>query len=267
MVEPVPFVPHHEPLKVTRRNAVLAVLTRCGRWERQHGDARKRAAVCLTQRPTTGYPRQKPAIDGHDLPGYLIKWKDTKFTLFDTREEMERWFLRARSICTSNRDSFMPLEVVYDGQRCGFYADIECIIPRSMPQGDEDALKAAIILHANHAYAARGLDSDARAVERKPSRAKISFHVVGLDVDFEGTKNDSHLAHVAKKMNRDCIELTQRYPLVDFSECGRTGRKQNLFDLAVYSSNRAMRTIFSSKNWIGEQLFHALCRVRGERTE
>ncbi|CAM9711989.1 unnamed protein product [Ectocarpus sp. 6 AP-2014] len=35
-------------LKVTRRNAVLAVLTRCGRWERQHGDARKRAAVCLT---------------------------------------------------------------------------------------------------------------------------------------------------------------------------------------------------------------------------
>lgn len=76
---------------------------------------------------------------------------------------------------------------------------------------------------------------------------KISFHVVGLDVDFEGTKNDSHLAHVAKKINRDCIELTQRYPLVGFSEWGRTGRKQNLFDLAVYSSNRARRTIFSSK--------------------
>ncbi|CAM9711918.1 unnamed protein product [Ectocarpus sp. 6 AP-2014] len=44
--------------------------------------------------------------------------------------------------------------------------------PTINAQADEDALKAAIILHANNAYAARGLDSDARAVERKPSRAK-----------------------------------------------------------------------------------------------
>lgn len=32
----------------------------------------------------------------------------------------------------AKNNAFMPLEVVYDGQRCGFFADIECYTPTNM---------------------------------------------------------------------------------------------------------------------------------------
>lgn len=84
-------------------------------------------------------------------------------------------------------------------------------------------------------------------MERTSPGRQGSFHVVGRDVDFVGTDKHSDLAHTAKKMNRECSHFATSYPSVDVSTCGRTGRKINLLDLAVYSRNRAMRTIYSSK--------------------
>ena len=135
------------------------------------------------------YSRQLLAVKGHDLPGYLIKWADTRFTFFDTREEVMGWFQRARAQCLSTepRQCFMPLEVVYQGQRCGFYADIECITPETMSTEQENTLKADIVRYVNTAYDARGLDSGALLWSENHRGPKISFHVVGRDVDFEGT--------------------------------------------------------------------------------
>lgn len=146
------------------------------------------------------YPRQHLAIDGHVPPGYLIKWKDNKFTFFDTREEMVDWFQRARGVCLSTKQPFMPLEVVYEGQRCRFYADIECYTPHMMSTGDVDTLKADIVRYNNTAYDARELDSGTLLWSENHRGGKIPFHVVGRDVDFEGTHGDSDLAYVAKKM-------------------------------------------------------------------
>ena len=208
--------------------------------------------------------KQLLAVKGHSLPGYLIKWGQQQFTFFDEREEMENWFTRVKADCFSRnaRDSrhskdnaFMPLEVVYEGQRCGFYADIECYTPPMMSTEVVDTLKADIVRYVNTAYAARGLDSGALLWSENHRGDKVSFHVVGRDVDFEGTHGDSDLARVAKKMNRDCIELTKEHPRVGFSECGRTGRKQNLFDLKVYANNRAMRCIYSSKTGSEDSCF------------
>eukprot|EP00752_Nemacystus_decipiens_P017978 g16111.t1 len=170
---------------------------------------------------------------------------------------MVDWFQRVRAACLSAepKQAFKPLEVVYEGQRCGFYADIEAYTPPTMPAGDVDKLKADIMRHVNTAYDARGLDSGQLLWSENHRGQKISFHVVGRDVDFEGTHGDSSLAHVAKKMNRDCIELTREHPQVEFSMCGRTRKKQNLFDLVVYSKNRAMRTIYSSKEGSEDSCF------------
>eukprot|EP00903_Cladosiphon_okamuranus_P008985 g8595.t1 len=203
------------------------------------------------------HPRQHLAVEGRAIPGYVVKWKDNRFTFFDTREEMMGWFQRARGTCLSAdpKQPFMPLEVVYQGQRCGFFADIEGYIPHMMCSGYVETLKADIMRHVNTVYDARGLDSGALLWSENHRGQKVSFHVVGRDVDFEGTTSDSDLARLAKKMNRDCIKLTRKYPLVAFSECGRTGRKQNLFDLKVYSSNRAMRTIYSSKTGSEDSCF------------
>lgn len=200
---------------------------------------------------------QKLAADGHAIPGYMVKWGGYFFTFFDTRADMVDWFQRARGACISTepRQPFMPLEVVYEGQRCGFYADIECITPQTMPTGQVDTLKADIVRYANTAYEARGLDSGALLWSENHRGQKISFHVVGRDVDFEGTHGESDLARVAKKMNKDCIELTKEYPHVEFFKCGRTGKKQNLFDLVVYSKNRAMRCIYSSKEGSTDSCF------------
>lgn len=142
------------------------------------------------------------------------------------------WFQRARAQCLSTepRQCFMPLEVVYQGQRCGFYADIECITPETMSTEQENTPKD-IVRYVNTAYEARGLDSGALLWSENHRGPKISFHVVGRDVDFEGTQAQSDLARVAYKMNRDCIELTKEYPFVSFSECRRARKKQNLFDL------------------------------------
>ena len=168
---------------------------------------------------------------------------------------MVDWFQRARGVCLSTKQPFMPLEVVYEGQRCGFFADIECYTPPMMSAGDVDKLKADIVRFVNNAYAARDLDSGALLWSENHRGGKVSFHVVGRDVDFEGTDGISDLARVAKKMNRDCVKLTKEYPLVGFSECGRTGKKQNLFDLRVYTRNRAMRCIYSSKTGSEDSCF------------
>lgn len=203
------------------------------------------------------YRRQHLTVDGHVLPGYLVKWDNNNFTFFDTRGEMVDWFQRTRGVCLSTKPKqpFMPLEVVYQGQRCGFYAGIECFTPHMMPTGEVNTLKADIVRYVNTAYDARELDSGELLWSENHRGQKMSFHVVGRDVDFEGTDIDSDLARVAKKMNRDCIELTKKYPFVGFSECGRTGKKQNLFDLIVYSNNRAMRCIYSSKTGSEDSCF------------
>lgn len=62
-----------------------------------------------------------------------------------------------------------------------------------------DTLKADIMRHVNTAYDARGLDSGALLWSENHRGQKVSFHVVGRDVDFEGTTSDSDLAHVDKK--------------------------------------------------------------------
>lgn len=194
---------------------------------------------------------QKLAVNGHtdELPGYVVKWGKQLFTFFAEREAMVDWFNRAREECQSSdpQKPFKPLEVVHEGQRCGFFADIECYVPLEMPACELDALKADTIRAVNEAYAARGLDSEALLYSENHRDNKISFHVVGQDVDFEGTDKKSDLCHVAKKVNRDCLWMKTKYPNVGFVESGRTGRKENLLDLAVYSKNRAMRCIFSSK--------------------
>lgn len=63
------------------------------------------------------YPRQHLAVDGHALPGHLVKWKENRFMFFDTREDMVDWFQRDRGACLSTEQPSMPLEVVYEGQR------------------------------------------------------------------------------------------------------------------------------------------------------
>lgn len=68
-------------------------------------------------------------------------------------------------------------------------------------------------------------------------------------------------------MNRDCIKLTRKYPIVAFAECGRTGKKQNLLDLKVYSSNRAMRTIYSSKTGSEDSCFTPCAGFEGRELE
>eukprot|EP00903_Cladosiphon_okamuranus_P006479 g6338.t1 len=208
---------------------------------------------------------QRPAVAGHSLPGYLVKWGQQQFTFFDEREEMENWFTQTREAClfAERRRAFKPLEVVYEGQRCGFYADIECYTPTDMPPADVDTLKAAIMRHVNDAYFSAGFDSTALLWSENHRGHKVSFHVEGRDVDFEGTHPHSDLAHVAKKLNWDCLELTREYPLVDFSECGRTGKKVNLFDLKVCSKNRAMRTIFSSKDGSEDSCFKPCAGFEG----
>lgn len=216
--------------------------------------------------------KQLLAVEGHSLPGYLIKWGQQQFTFFDEREEMENWFTRVKADCFSRNardvrhskdNAFMPLEVVYEGQRCGFFADIECYTPTTMTPADVNALKAAIMRHVNDAYFSRGFDSAALMWSENHRDNKVSFHVVGRDVDFEGTHPHSDLAHVAKKINWDCLELTKEYPLVGFSECGRTGKKVNLFDLKVYSNNRAMRTVFSSKEGSEDSCFKPCAGFEG----
>lgn len=193
--------------------------------------------------------KQDLAVADHELPGYVVKWGTYRFTFFTERAGMVDWFKRVRQYCHTStpRKPFMPLEVVYEGQRCGFYADIECYIPREMTVGDVDTLKGEIMRYVKDAYFSRGLDSSALVWSENHRGDKVSFHVVGRDVDFEGTHADSDMARVTKKMNWDCLQLTNEYPLVGFSECGRAGKKVNLFDLAVYSRNRAMRCIYSSK--------------------
>jgi len=194
---------------------------------------------------------QDGAVKGHTLPGYLVKWGQNKFTVFDERDEMENWFRRGVAHCRAAELPFRPLEVIYKGQRCAFYADIECFTPPGMSTCELDALKTEIMQAVNAAYDARGLDSTAllwsENHRRKHPGIKLSFHVVGRDVDFEGTHGDSDLAHLAKKMNSDCSHIAASYPNVKFSTCGRTKRTTNLFDLHVYSHNRAMRCIYSSK--------------------
>ncbi|CAN0234590.1 unnamed protein product, partial [Ectocarpus sp. 4 AP-2014] len=110
----------------------------------------------------------------------------------------------------------MPLKVVYEGQRCGFFADIECYTPTTMTPADVDTLKGAIVRHVNDAYFSRGFESAALLWSENHRGNKLSFHVIGRDVDFEGTYPRSDLAHVANNLNCDCLELTKEYPLVNF---------------------------------------------------
>lgn len=48
---------------------------------------------------------------------------------FTQRADMVEWFELVMGTCHSSERPFMPLEVVYNGQRCGFYAGIECYTP------------------------------------------------------------------------------------------------------------------------------------------
>lgn len=201
----------------------------------------------------TFYNRQNGAIGGHTSPGYLMKWGQTLFGFFTTRKEMEEWYLTVKVDCFSKGEPFVPLEVIYDAQRCGFFADIECLAPLDMDADDVETLKSDIMVGVNEAYKSRGLSSDALVWSKNHRKQaekgvlKISFHVVGRDVDFIGTDKNSDLGHVAKKMNRECRTVAEKYPHVSFSTCGKTRKNINVLDLTVYSRNRAMRTIYSSK--------------------
>eukprot|EP00903_Cladosiphon_okamuranus_P009447 g9006.t1 len=144
---------------------------------------------------------QRPAVAGHSLPGYLVKWGQQQFRFFNEREEMENWFTQTREACLSaeRRRAFKPLEIVYEGQRCGFFAEIECYTPTDMPPAEVDTLKAAIVRHVNDAYFSAGFDSTALLSSENHRGHKASFHVVGRDVDFEGIHPHSDLAHMTVK--------------------------------------------------------------------
>lgn len=97
--------------------------------------------------PDTGgqtFYTQHLAVDGHDLPWYLLKWGQQFITFFAHRVDMVDWFTRVKEDCLSRKVPSMPLEIVYRGQRCGFYADIECLTPPKMSTVDVDTLKAEI---------------------------------------------------------------------------------------------------------------------------
>ena len=199
------------------------------------------------------YNFQSGAVNGAQLPGYLVKWGTKLFGFFAERKHMEKWFETTMKYCSENQKPFPPLEVIYQSQRCGFFADIEGYISNDSCV-DEESLKRDIISHVCEAYNARGLDPsqlkwvENHRIDLEKRRTKISFHVIGRDVDFVGCGKDSHLARVAKKMNHSVRSfITEKYPDVEFSRCGKTGKPINVFDLSVYSENRAMRTVYSSK--------------------
>lgn len=69
-----------------------------------------------------------------------------------------------------------------------------------MSTGDVDTLKADIVRYVNTAYDARELDSGALFLWSENHRGgKVSFHVVGRDVDFEGTHGDSDVGSVRRE--------------------------------------------------------------------
>lgn len=79
------------------------------------------------------HSKQALAVADRELPGYVVKWGQYRFTFLALTERagMVDWFQRVKQYCHTStpRKPFMPLEVVYTGQRCGFHADIECYTP------------------------------------------------------------------------------------------------------------------------------------------
>lgn len=200
------------------------------------------------------YPTQKSAIDANPnkSQGYIVKWGKHKFRKFSTRDDMISWYTARLAVSRERKTSFQSLEVIYEGQRCGFYADIEAYIYAIAADSsiDIESLKRDIIAGTQTAYAARGLDPNSLVWmenhRESKGKYKISFHVIGRDVDFEGTSRESSLCHTAK-INRDLKYIATKYPDVEFSLCNFTDTRDNILDLGVYSNNRATRTIYSSK--------------------
>ena len=117
-----------------------------------------------------------------------MKWDQTLLG-FTTRQEMEEWYSAIKADCFSRGEPFMPLEVNYNSQRCGFFADIECLAPLDMDADDVDTPKSDFMFGVNEAYKSSGLSSDALVwskIHRKQAKkgvTKNSFHVVGTDVE------------------------------------------------------------------------------------
>lgn len=124
----------------------------------------------------------------------------------------------------------IPLEVICNSQRCGFFADIECLAPLDTDADDVETLKSDIMIGVNETYKSRGLSSDAlvwsenHRKQAEKGVTKISFDVVGRDVDFVGTDKNSDLAHVAKKMNRECRTSRRSISTCIFPRAGRPVR-------------------------------------------
>lgn len=111
---------------------------------------------------------QSGAIDGAQLPGYLVKWGKSLFSFFSTRNSMEEWFMKMKKTTSENHKPFPPLEVVYNSQRYGFFADIEGYVPLDMDDHDLTQLKWDIMDQVNKAYSAAGLTSIIEMVSESP---------------------------------------------------------------------------------------------------
>lgn len=185
---------------------------------------------------------------------YLVKWGTFLFHAFSDRISMESWFQTEYKKSIENDTPFCPLEVIYEGQRCGFFADIEGYAPIDIDPRILENVYNDIIEAVKEGYKQQGLDGSAlmwsenHRTDHTKQKHKISFHAVGTDVDFIGTHKDSDLGRLAKKVNRYAqAKIVEKYPQIEFSNCGRTRTNTNILDLSVYSKNRAMRSIGSSK--------------------
>ncbi len=180
----------------------------------------------------------------------FIKYGMTEFSSFPTREQYHRWFLEYKSYCEENNTAFKIFELIVDGRPTAFYADIEGYSPIDACKDELLMIRHNVKDAFRNQYAL--LDGDADDLiwmedhRESDGKQKTSFHVIGRDKKFLDVKGGGAMRKFADKLEpMVTAEVLAMGMNIDF--WSKALKRYSVLDMCVYHSQRAVRTLSSSK--------------------